>query len=177
MRACFYCICIRYKFKPKVETLLLLFLPSSLPSIFIIIIIIIISSGSIIIFGSRSDFDRRFEAICFHLEGRERERQRHRERNMKHVSDSPHTATFFSAVGPKGANQSCRKSQNSAAAFSYQRFVCFTFALFFLGLFDSSLLPRQSDKPQVRGVCNLLFASGPILVLVVVLVLVLGCCC
>lgn len=50
---------------------------------------------------------------------------------MKHVSDSP--------PGPKGLIKAAEKVPNSvavataaaAAAFSYQRFVCFTFALFF----------------------------------------------
>lgn len=50
-------------------------------------------------------------------------------------------------------------------------YVC---SLFFWSLSTYSLFPRQSDKPQVRGVCNLLFAPGPILVLVLVLVLVLA---
>lgn len=83
---------------------------------------------------------------------------------MKHVSDSP--------PGPKGLIKAAEKVPNSvavataaaaAAAFSYQRFVCFTFALFFFLVGPFALDNLTSLKYVAFVICFLLptLVPGP----------------
>lgn len=87
---------------------------------------------------------------------------------MKHVSDSP--------LGPKGLIKAAESPEFCCGCYGcgcccfFLSAFCLLYvcSLFFCG----SLRPRQSDKPQVRGVCNLLsgpdpgpWSKGP------------GCCC
>lgn len=76
---------------------------------------------------------------------------------MKHVSDSP--------LGPKGLIKAAESPEFSCGCCCCCFFLSAFCLLYVCSLFFfcccGSLRPRQSDKPQVRGVCNLLFAPDP----------------
>lgn len=143
----FYCICIRYESELKRDSPSTISLTANSRQ-----------SSSLLwsLSSFRSEFDRRFKAICFHLGQRIKNKQRKYETRFTKPLPVPKGLI----KGNRIRNSESRiQNPGKLRLFSFPLafYPQFLSGLFAFGFGSLSYATRQSDKPQVRGVCNLLF--------------------